>query len=115
MKLKLVDGLVVAAVVVIFLLARMFAEEPKPVSPITPEEEIEIIAAERDQLRAEQALEAARTRLRNLGSAVYSSRKIDGTQYSLCEGPQLPECSDVKPGRIALRPVPKKKQEAEKK
>ena len=118
-----------AAIVFVFyvLLVRAVGQEAKTVSPISSDEEIALLAAQKEQLVASQALQAAeqklpeyqkaidaQKRLQELAMMVFSSRKIDGTQYSLCDGPMLPECKDVPIGRIALRPVPKKFDDATK-
>jgi hypothetical protein len=125
--MRLIDGILVALVMIVFLVAHAFGQESEPVVPISEKEEIEILAAQKESLQANQALQArqqqlpefqranaADAHLRELANKVYSSRKIDGSQYTLCDGPTLPECKDVLAGRIALRPVPKKKEEAKK-
>lgn len=103
-----------------FLLTRAVAQENKPVAPISAEEETEILVAQKQSLQAKQNIDTAKQlaveadqKLQGLAAKIYSSRKVTGAEYSLCDGPQLQECSDVKPGRIALRPVPKKKTEAQ--
>jgi hypothetical protein len=103
-------------------------QETKPVAAISAEEEIGLLAAQKEQLTASQVLQTllqrmpeyqrandAQKKLQELASQVYSSRKITGEEYSLCDGPTLPECKDVAVGRIALRPVPKKFDDATKK
>lgn len=97
------------------------AQDKKPVAPITSEEEIAILAAQKERLQASLAVadankrsSEAQNRLQDLARKVYEDRGIEGTAWSLCDGPQLPECSDVKPGRIALRQIKNKPKDEKK-
>lgn len=103
------------------------AKPPASVAPVSTDEEIQILSDEKEQLSAQQALNAviqalpqykramaANDQLQKDAMAIYSSRKVTNQQYALCDGPSQPGCEDVKQGRIALRPVPKTKPEEKK-
>jgi hypothetical protein len=104
-------AILILAVIVVFcfLLTRAQGQETKPVvAPLSSDEEIALLAAQKEQMRAEQVYQAANKRLIDLVQKVYADRKIEIKDYTLCDGPGPVECKDVPQGRIALRLVPKK-------
>jgi hypothetical protein len=97
-----------------------FPAEPT-IKPVTAEEEIGILAEEKElasataeQQEGQRRVNESRDRLNKLGQAVLDSRHLTKEVAALCDGPSQGPCADVKPNRIALRPIPKAKVETKK-
>jgi hypothetical protein len=109
---------------VLFCALAVFAQEkaaqPKP---LTPQEKLDIRSAQLKQLQVQAQIQqlqaqftAAQTDLQKAVDAVYTSRKLDQKEYTLCAGPGVGACEKAPVDDLTLQKMPEtSKKDLEKK
>jgi hypothetical protein len=104
------------------LLGRAFAQETKPIPPITDKEYADFLA-KHDKALQKNALHehttqyqeavAASNALNDFTAKLYTDRKLTNDDAQLCFGPQPGLCADVPDMKLEWRAKPKTKKAAE--
>jgi hypothetical protein len=110
------------ALAVLLLLAggllKAYGQEAATPKPLTPDEKAQVSRAEITLLRAQQkkeddqknddkAIAQASQDLNREIQKVYTERKIQADQWTLCENPGPPYCLQAPVNDLSLQPVPK--------
>ena len=103
------------AIAILFLSSLAMAQSTPP-KPITDAEKLDLRAAQVPFLQARNALQAspvwaayqqAQAELDSKAAKIFSDRKLDPKEWTLCDGAGAPGCDGVVKGDIQLRPIPK--------